>query len=375
MKTLKFLLVFCPAFIFSQEITPMTGLSNVISESSGLYYLDGRVITHNDSGGLPRLYELDTLNGDVVRIVSISNAMNIDWECITHDTHYLYIGDIGNNDGSRTDLRFYRVALIDYYTSNIVEADTILFKYEDQIHFSPNLYTTNFDAEASVVLNDSIYIFTKNWGDNMSNVYSIPTIPGEYIANKVANLDVQGLVTDATYNSYINRILMTGYTTAMTPFVKEVKVNYAMDGSLSFSLKNHPFPIIAAGYANQIEGVCNVSATEYYLSSEKFGGFDGALYSLTMPMPTPESDHVAEIGALEKKMVSVFPNPGSETVYISTNQANDIVIYSSKGSEVWNCNDCKQDNVAVDVSNWSKGTYMISFNYPNEVISKKLIIE
>ena len=49
-----------------------------VKETSGLLFLDGKIITHNDSGDAANIYEIDSLSGIIVRTVSISNATNID---------------------------------------------------------------------------------------------------------------------------------------------------------------------------------------------------------------------------------------------------------------------------------------------------------
>jgi len=66
----------------AQQISETTILSDSVLETSGLIFLDGRLITHNDSGDGAKLYEIDTLTGDVLRTVFIRNAPHRDWEDI-----------------------------------------------------------------------------------------------------------------------------------------------------------------------------------------------------------------------------------------------------------------------------------------------------
>ena len=84
-------------------------LPDEVDENSGLAYLNGKLWTINDSGGLPVLYALDTTNGQIVQRIAIANAVNIDWESLADDDQYIYIGDFGNNSGNRDDLSIYRV--------------------------------------------------------------------------------------------------------------------------------------------------------------------------------------------------------------------------------------------------------------------------
>jgi len=121
-------------------------LPNEVAETSGLLFLNGKIITHNDSGDAPNLYELDSLTGNLLRTINISNATNLDWEDITEDETYIYIGDFGNNNGNRTDLKIVRITKADYLNSNSVTADFITFSYEDQTDFSIRTNQHNFDA-------------------------------------------------------------------------------------------------------------------------------------------------------------------------------------------------------------------------------------
>lgn len=64
---------------------------------------------HNDSGDVPRLFCVER-NGRSCGTVSISGAKAIDWEDIASHDGKLYIGDIGDNAGSRTSVDVYVVA-------------------------------------------------------------------------------------------------------------------------------------------------------------------------------------------------------------------------------------------------------------------------
>ena len=58
----------------SIKVVNVTSFDNVLSETSGIINFDGKIITHNDSGGEATLYEIDIVNGKVKRIVNIKNA-------------------------------------------------------------------------------------------------------------------------------------------------------------------------------------------------------------------------------------------------------------------------------------------------------------
>ena len=133
-------------------ITPtvITTLSSELNETSGLINLNGEIWTHTDNGGKTELYLIDISDGSIVRTVDIKDANNVDWEDITFDETYVYIGDFGNNDGSRTNLKVYRIKRQELASSNEVEAKKIEFSYSDQTSFEPSYHNTNLDCEAMI---------------------------------------------------------------------------------------------------------------------------------------------------------------------------------------------------------------------------------
>ena len=98
-----------------------------LKEASGVIYFNNNLITHNDSSGENKLYEFDINSGLITREVTITNASNFDWEDLTQDDNNIYIGDIGNNRGNRTDLKIYKINKSDYINSTAVTAEIIFF--------------------------------------------------------------------------------------------------------------------------------------------------------------------------------------------------------------------------------------------------------
>jgi hypothetical protein len=142
-----------------------------VTESSGLVAsrtTPGAYWTHNDSGDGPFIYAFDT-RGDSLGTFRVNGAQARDWEDIAAgpgpqaNKSYLYIGDIGDNDGVRSEVVVYRVAepVLSGATRNFTKkrpgstesADAIRLKYPDGKH----------DAEALLVhpRTGNIYIVTK----------------------------------------------------------------------------------------------------------------------------------------------------------------------------------------------------------------------
>jgi hypothetical protein len=154
-------------------------LPSAVNESSGLLFTDGSLWTHNDSDNSATLFRVDSTSGQVVQQVGISNFPNIDWEELAASSQYLYVGDFGNNNGNRRDLRILRVAKADLGPSaTTASAQAIAFSYPDQTDFTSRPNNHNFDCEAFFFANDSLHLFTKNWADLKTRYYTVPATPG-----------------------------------------------------------------------------------------------------------------------------------------------------------------------------------------------------
>ncbi len=183
-----------------------------INETSGLVFINNTLWTINDGGNPAEIFQVDTLNGEVLRTVVLGNAVNTDWESITQDDSSIYIGDFGNNFGNRTDLRILKIVKADLLNSSVdtVMAGYIYFSYPDQVDFTPALNQNNFDCEAFFCHNDSLHLFSKNWTDLKTRHYMLPADTGTYKARLIEQFDADGFITDASINEEGNIVLL-GY--------------------------------------------------------------------------------------------------------------------------------------------------------------------
>lgn len=94
--------------IVYQPILVSAELSEKVNEQSGLLWYNNLFWVNNDSDCEPKLYAYNN-KGEIKKEVEIANAKNIDWEDLTGDQDYIYIGDFGNNFGNRKDLRVLRL--------------------------------------------------------------------------------------------------------------------------------------------------------------------------------------------------------------------------------------------------------------------------
>src|SRR5262245_58181650 len=81
----------CTYAAATQAATLKGALPASIRETSGLVFWNGMLWTHNDDGDTA-LYAIDTTDGHILRRVPIKGVVNNDWEDITQDDDYIYIG-------------------------------------------------------------------------------------------------------------------------------------------------------------------------------------------------------------------------------------------------------------------------------------------
>ncbi|MHA7129323.1 hypothetical protein [Algoriphagus namhaensis] len=180
-------------------------------ENSGLAYFQGRLFSINDGGNAAEISEIEPETGDVIRKIKVNALENIDWEDLAQSDEHLYIGDFGNNSGTRTNLRIIKIAWSDVLNSEIVEGELISYAYEDQTDFSGSNPNHNFDCEAFVYSSGELLLFTKNRGDGRSNQYAVPTLAGSHVARKISSFDTEGLITAATLSLNRKHLMLLGY--------------------------------------------------------------------------------------------------------------------------------------------------------------------
>jgi len=327
-KKLTFIgLLLCTSILSSQTAETLTELQTPdLDETSGLLYYKDKIITHNDDKEA-KLYEVDKTTGNITRTVEVKNVTVTDWEDIAQDASYIYIGDIGNNFGNRTNLKIYKIAKSDYDDGdNIVTPEIISYSYADQNNFSSNLNNHNWDAEALISYGDKLLIFTKNWADKKTNVYSLPKNSGTYSANLESTYNTNGLITGADISFNEDVIYLTGYSSSEAPFMYTIHniPSNSLDlfsGTVSEKKGN----IVSLG--NQVEGITlfEITPTKHrlYISNEKYTAYLGSipflfpakLWIIEIDVDTVSLNTSDEVIVDEK--LNISPNPFYNTLNLS----------------------------------------------------------
>ncbi|MDG2476005.1 MAG: hypothetical protein P8M27_03375 [Flavobacteriaceae bacterium] len=195
----------------SAEILNKIELPKIINETSGLEYYNNNFITHNDSGGEPSLYVFNE-TGEIIETIGLNKNSNLqiennDWEDITNDNEYLFVADTGNNFGNRDNLNIIRVSIKD----SLIVDGIIEISYLDQESFFPRP-KHKYDAEALVIIDDKIVLFSKDREGLNSDLYIIDkTLSGLQALTSSSSYSVNTLITGGDYNEENNLLALVGY--------------------------------------------------------------------------------------------------------------------------------------------------------------------
>ena len=178
-----------------------------IYESSGLVASrtsPGSYWTHNDAGNGPLIYAFDS-QGRSRGVWRVTGATSEDWEDMSAgpgpkpDTNYLYIGDIGDNSGTRSEIVIYRIpepVIANMPGSDLVStaershatetAEAIRLRYPDGPH----------DSEALLVhpRTGRIYLVVKE-KSTKPGIYAAdaPKVSGEVVTlARIGEVDMSG---------------------------------------------------------------------------------------------------------------------------------------------------------------------------------------
>ena len=345
-----------------------------LNESSGIIYFNGKLITHNDSGGNNELYEVDLGTEAVTRTVTISGATNIDWEDITQDDTSIYIGDIGNNiSGNRDDLKIYKISKTDYLSMDTVTAETIAFSYSDQTDLTAtSANNTEWDAEALVSYDASnLIVFTKNWINGITKGYLISKTPGTHsLTPLTTTLNSNGLITGGTYNPLSGKLFLVGYTAPVLPNPLQPFVWKCEDftGNDVFSGTNTQTSLSTPFNYEQTEAITYLDQDEYFITSEAFTVSILSDYAKLISFSTND---VALSMDDEYKThdLSLFPNPVKDVLHIKGSEIASVQVYDTKQVKLYEGN-----NFLIDMSPLSSGIYFVNVRFNNHTsVIKKII--
>lgn len=358
-------------------------LPAVLNETSGLILWNNNIWTHNDDTDI-ELYELNTSDLNNYNTYQLTGTTNIDWEEISQDADYVYVGDFGNNaNGNRTNLQILRIEK-ESLLQQMPAIDTIAFSYDLQTDFSPTgANNTNFDCEAFVVSENAIYLFTKEWISGKTSLYELPKNTGSHVATFKAELNVDGLITGATYLEEERLVVLSGYSLTLQPFLYllyDFESEEFFGGNKRKIGLNLPF--------HQVEGIATENGLDYYVSNEFFSQAgittQAEIHELNLSIFLEDYLQNLSLPTINdrfKQNLKVYPNPTNGELYVELKldepTAIKMLIFNSIGQKISEFS-IDTNRTFIDLHHLNSGMYFYHiFLEANHSLTKagKLIIE
>ncbi len=262
------------------KLTFITKLPVKLKENSGIVALDSSSVwIVSDKGNSNTIYEVN-FKGQLLSEINLGNTTNMDWEDLARDGEgNLYIGDFGNNLNNRKDLVVYKIPNPKNFSGKPIEAGKIYFSYPDQPGFPPPISNRRYDAEGFFFSGDMLYIITKNRSRPFTGktfVYSIPAVPGEYVATLVGSFRTceqpyRCMVTSADISPDGKTIVVLGQG-LLWVFTDFTGPDFTRGIMTTIDL----------GARTQLESICFLDETTLLLSDEESGNTGRNLYSYAL---------------------------------------------------------------------------------------------
>ncbi len=252
-----------------------------------------------------------------------------------------------------------------------------LAAYQEQFDTGIQSFFTNYGADSVVTYG---FIFNDGTTDNVIRYQNDPltsakfpmalgtsytdAVDGEAIANGVTaamsgaatiNVDGTGTLLLAG-NSYTNviRVKTIENISGTVPLVGNVTITRTSymyyDGSIS------KLPLFIYGKVDADLGAMGVTHVKTVWSKDPLNGIAGIENVKTLPS------------------VSIYPNPATSIVNISTKNASTLKVINSIGQTIYSTN-VSNDTQTIDVSNFATGVYFVEISNATEKITKKLVIK
>jgi hypothetical protein len=262
--------------ISANRLIKIADLNVKVKETSGLALIGDVLLTHNDKGRSNDLMLINPNNGNIIQMITAINFENNDWEDIAKNDEFIFVGDMGNNEGERKNLAIHIVSIADINKNSITlkSIGSISFYYPEQKEFDVSKQH-NFDCEAILCYNNKIYLFTKNRLDNKTDLYVLPAKPGSYAAKYMGSFEVGGRITGADISQDGSKIALLGYNKKSDCFV------WTFDGFVGdnfFKGESKKYTLGQYAQVGQMEGVAFKDNSNLYISSEEIANVPARLY-------------------------------------------------------------------------------------------------
>ena len=351
--------------------TSVGTLPGVLYESSALDFTGGSSFWSLEDSGNPEIFKI-TGDGSLAKTITITNAQNRNWEDMTHDAarNYMFIGDFGNNNNDRTNLRVFKIPYPSSISGTTTTAVEIDFTYPDQQSI-PSRWL-NFDAESFFHFQNKLFIFSKADGNAIgyTKMYSIPDSPGNYVATLVDSFFTNDRTTSADISPDGKTVILISNT--------HIHIFKNFSGTDFFSGEHKQLNI--SGLWTQKEAVSFSSNNEIFLTDENNGSGNHLYYIDLETWISASSASTNSIEKINDVVASVYPIPANKYLNVLLQNADEekftFSLYDITGKHVFEAQiENNKIPFAVRTEDFISGIYFYKvFSESKEIQTSRIII-
>lgn len=240
-------------------------LDDQLLEISGIIPFQRGYLALNDGGPDTHLYVLDSV-GRIKRKIYVATENN-DWEALTSGDGHIYIGDVGNNFGTRVNLRVIEIDLDDLNKDTLRSDDLNVITFKTP-------WTSEWidqgkhdkDCEAMVYRSNRIHFFSKNrLSDEVVHLALDLKNRDSIRFDLLETTTIKGQVTDACFDSD-GALLLLGYK---APLFKTFVVRFSPTGDGFFFNSERSIHQIGSFLTHgQSEAICISNEGELIIGCE-----------------------------------------------------------------------------------------------------------
>lgn len=354
-------LIFTSATLPAQEHVERTGSFDAdLQEISGLQFIKGKLYAQNDGGNPPKIFLIDTF-ANIIKSYD-TDGVNVDWEDLASDgDSLLFIGDIGNNDNSRKNLKIY-VTNLNQIQGNMMYLTGYPFVYENQTAFPPDADALYFDCEAMLYAGGLIHLFTKNRTkpyDGKMFHYTFDIFNDADTARLVDIVNIGGnikelwWITAADINRQTNEVVMLS---------SDKYFVFTMDSSFHLTQK----AVINLGDISQKEGICFDANNNIWVCDEA-NTISAGLYRIKPGSAFIQKFRTKNLKAKVTDTILEVNLPEPDGLLLITDGRGTEIFRRSIGSETI---------YQIGIENWAAGTYFVKFVTKHKIYQcKKAILK
>ena len=335
--------VLLTGFVQAQTVVKKFTIPAGLTEISGMVACNGGWLVHGDGGAPPAMFVIND-KGNVTDTFNIA-AVNNDWEDLAENNNNYFIGDFGNNTGSRKDLKIYMLRKDSIHIQGY-KPEILNFSFADQTDFSSSQFT-DFDCEAMAAVGDTLYIFSKSKASGVCRIYKTAAIAGSAKIAVFDTLQFPFWATGAAYSG--NRLYVVGYSPnwdmSLNPWLYTTDM---VNGKI-----NHKgarvYPLSVTG-SKQTEAVNVGLKGKLYVSAEAYRQDSATMYEVTLP--------AAKAYSVIYRSDILKPNPViSEAYYTGPDAFCTYTLFNSGGIKMMQGE--FSENKRLDLGLLGSGIYLL----------------